>query len=314
MIQHVNRVLGSTVGSASGKAVLVSFANHANERGHSWPSWALLAIEAEVSRATVARVIKSLRKSGVLEEIDGSGETVRYKLHLHLLPWNPFCTYKRGNLSVNKNGDGTSDQIDLEIARLESGSTNPTHASDRSHGETGGVSPRDGGGLTVRPETTLKQHGNHKRATLDARPSVVKGDWARSVAVDWINELDRRGLIGHHYHKRGQEALKTFRLDPAGIAETWGLPEELVFSEDVDRVARALSLVLYVEDFGRALHKLAEIHTEEEIRRVVRFLLRPVGSVEFDWLSDAVQSPMKLREKMKRRDLTYFEFLLTKTR
>lgn len=64
------------------KFVLVILAEHAGDTNLSWPSNALVAQEAAISRETVVRAIASLRQDGLIQESGRVRQVIRWKVDL----------------------------------------------------------------------------------------------------------------------------------------------------------------------------------------------------------------------------------------
>lgn len=64
--KHINAVLELPEKSMAEKLVLLVLANHANEKGFCWPSYATLARECSMDRRSVMRVMVKLKASGLV--------------------------------------------------------------------------------------------------------------------------------------------------------------------------------------------------------------------------------------------------------
>ena len=66
----------------SAKLVLMKLADHASDDGVCWPSWGHLVKHTGLSRATVARALSELEKSGFVSRESRTGTSTMYTIHL----------------------------------------------------------------------------------------------------------------------------------------------------------------------------------------------------------------------------------------
>lgn len=104
----------------SEKMVLIALLFHVNGDGECWPSLDTIASVASCSKATVCRVLDSLRKKGIIERTRGQNRTV----------------YKIGSLTMRlaESGSLTMRQVEgSEVSSCESGSLTMRHEHIQEH-------------------------------------------------------------------------------------------------------------------------------------------------------------------------------------
>ena len=104
----------------SEKMVLIALLFHVNGDGECWPSLDTIASVASCSKATVCRVLDSLRKKGIIERTRGQNRTV----------------YKIGSLTMRlaESGSLTMRQVEgSEVSPCDSGSLTMRHEHIQEH-------------------------------------------------------------------------------------------------------------------------------------------------------------------------------------
>jgi len=120
----------------SAKLVLMKLADHASDDGVCWPSWGHLVKHTGLSRATVARALSELEKSGFVSRESRTGTSTMYTIHLDAIKKaTPFEV--RGHNSKGYQGETPIDPSRGETTPSQD--ETPTRLTVRpppSHGET----------------------------------------------------------------------------------------------------------------------------------------------------------------------------------
>ena len=115
------------------QAVLLAMADHANDEGeHCYPSVARLCWKTGYSESTVRRIIRGLRKTGIIEpvanEIGGRGKPVEYRIHAGKgRKKTPFIPGGK-TLASEKGAHPEQETLSSETETLSSETENPVTA------------------------------------------------------------------------------------------------------------------------------------------------------------------------------------------
>jgi hypothetical protein len=167
----------------SAKAVLIALADHADERGHCWPSIDLLARKTELNRTTVIRSLQRLEEREVIRRRRSKGGTsTRY------------------DLMIGAANSGTTPLSDSRTTPLSEQANSGTTPLQQSHHATQTVAPRhpnhqepsENHHSLSRREQILKVAGEtHERR----EGGKVRGAYAKRFRTDVLADAEWTALL-----------------------------------------------------------------------------------------------------------------------